>query len=119
VVSLVAEDALGATWYFDITGAFTSTRSGLVRSEILWKCLGRVGVLAAKHIAPLVLLSSHVPPRRSTADLALRAVGRPAIHDVIGMLVPADRERLAAYAAGGRIFAPLPGFWSEAELEPD
>jgi site-specific DNA-methyltransferase (adenine-specific) len=116
-VSLVAEDAFGVPWYFDVTGAFTSTRSGLVRSETLWKCLGRVSVLKSRGIGPLVLLSSHLPTRRSSGDQALRAVGPSGIHDVIGLRVGEDRLRLAAYGAGGRASRPLDGYWSGDELD--
>ncbi|HLN05749.1 MAG TPA: site-specific DNA-methyltransferase, partial [Acidimicrobiales bacterium] len=45
-VSIIATDEEGASWYFDVTGAFTSTRGGLIRTDTLWKCLGRASVLA-------------------------------------------------------------------------
>ncbi|MGO9335116.1 MAG: DNA methyltransferase [Acidimicrobiales bacterium] len=117
-ISVVADDADGKLWYFDVTGAFTSTRAGLVRTDTLWKCLGRVSVLASatKRLNPLVLISSHLPPRRGTGDRALHAVGPESIHDVIGMLIPEDRQRLADYAAGGHHVTPLAGFWTETEL---
>jgi site-specific DNA-methyltransferase (adenine-specific) len=115
-VSLVATDREGASWYFDVTGAFTSIPSGLQRTDTLWKCLGRASVLATRLVAPLVVVSSHLPARRSSGDHALHAVGPAAIHDVIGMLDPADRQRLAVYAAGGHRSRPLAGFWTAAEL---
>ncbi len=118
LVSLVARDADCAEWYFDVTGAFTSTRSGLVRTDALWKCLGRASVLKARGIQPVVLLSSHLPPQRSTGDQALRSVGPSGIHDVMSMLNGADRQRLATYAAGGHRSRPLPGFWRAADLGP-
>jgi DNA modification methylase len=117
-VNLVAVDVAGEKWYFDVTGAFTSTRGGLLRTDTLWKCLGRASVLATCHVTPVVLLSSHLPPRRSTGDRALRTVGPAGVHDVMGMLNGADRERLALYAAGGHRSRPLPGFWTAAELGP-
>ena len=64
-VNVVATDGDGEKWYFDVTGAFTSTRGGLLRTDTLWKCLGRASVLARSG-KPVVLLSSHLPPRRST-----------------------------------------------------
>lgn len=115
-VDLVAEDAHGGAWYVDVTGAFTSTGAGLIRAETLWKCVGRVGVLAALEISPVVLISSGLPPRRSSGDRALRAIGPGGIHDVIAMLCAADRQRLAQYARGGHRLRPLPGFWTPAEL---
>jgi len=116
-ISLVAKDSDGSKWYFDVTGSFTSTREGLSRTDTLWKSLGRAGVLATRRIAPLVLLSSHLPARRSAGDHALHALGPNVIHDVIGMLVPGDRTRLAAYAEGHHRSRALPGFWTSVELE--
>ena len=118
LVNVVARDADGAKWYFDVTGAFTSTRGGLLRTDTLWKCLGRASVLKTRGLKPVVLLSSHLPPRRSTGDRALRTVGPSGIHDVMGMLNDADRQRLAEYAAGGHRTRALPGFWSLADLGP-
>jgi DNA modification methylase len=115
-VSVVAVDGEGEKWYFDVTGAFTSTPSGLLRTNTLWKCLGRANVLANCRIRPLVLLSSHLPPRRTTGDRALRAVGPAGVHDVMGMLNGPDRERLARYAKGGHHAHPLAGFWTPGEL---
>lgn len=115
-VNIVARDAGGEKWYFDVTGAFTSTRGGLLRTDTLWKCLGRASVLRTCDVRPVVLLSSHLPPRRSTGDQALRKVGPNGVHDVMGMLNDADRARLAIYATGGHRSRPLPGFWAAAEL---
>lgn len=117
-VSVVATDQQGGCWYFDVTGAFTSMRAGLLRTDTLWKCLGRTTVLATRDLRPVVLLSSHLPPRRSSGDRALRAVGPALVHDVVGMLNGADRDRLGHYARGGHRRRPLPGFWSAAELPP-
>jgi site-specific DNA-methyltransferase (adenine-specific) len=118
LVNLVANDAEGEKWYFDVTGAFTSTRGGLFRTEALWKCLGRASVLATCDVKPVVLLSSHLPSRRSTGDRALRQVGPAGVFDVMDLLSDADRERLASYAEGGHRFRALPGFWTPAELGP-
>jgi site-specific DNA-methyltransferase (adenine-specific) len=116
LVNVVARDADGTKWYFDVTGAFTSTQGGLLRTDTLWKCLGRASVLRARGVKPVVLLSSHLPPRRSTGDQALRTVGPSGVHDVVGMLNEADRQRLAEYGAGGHRTRPLPGFWAPADL---
>ncbi|MDQ2725223.1 MAG: site-specific DNA-methyltransferase [Actinomycetota bacterium] len=117
-VSLVAEDQEGDRWYFDVTGAFTSTPAGLLRADTLWKGLGRASVLATRDLRPVVLLSSHLPPRRSSGDRALRAGGPALIHDVVGILNEADRDRLGHYARGGHRHRPLPGFWTAGELGP-
>ena len=116
-VGVVAEDAHRELWYFDITGAFTTTRGGLVRTSTLWECIGRASLLTRRDLRPLVLLTSHLPPRRSSGDRALREVGPDAVHDAIEMLSPEGQTRLAAYAAGGRRRRPLPGFWTEPELD--
>jgi site-specific DNA-methyltransferase (adenine-specific) len=116
-ISLVAEDAGGRCWYFDVTGAFTSTGKGLLRSDTLWRSLGRASVLASCQISPLVLLSSHLPARNSAGNRALRALGPDRIHDVVGLLVAEDRARLATYAQGSSHARALPGFWTPAELE--
>jgi len=116
-VNIVARDADGSKWYFDVTGAFTSTRGGLLRTDTLWKCLGRASVLRTCDIRPVILLSSHLPPPRSTGDQALRKVGPNGVHDVMGMLNDGDRARLAVYAAGGHRSRPQPGFWAAADLD--
>jgi DNA modification methylase len=115
VVALVAEDKQGQRWCFDLSGAFTSTRSGLLRAEEMWKALGRAHVLAAHEITPVVLLTTHLPPRDGDGDRALRAVGPRGFFDAIEMLSDEGLRRLALYASGGRRDKPLPGFWTGAE----
>ena len=116
LVDVMARDADGGSWYFDVTGTFTANRNGLLRADTLWKALGRVSVLGACGIRPVVLLSTDLPSRRSAGDKALRTVGADVVHDVMDMLDATDRDRLAAYAAGGCRARPLPGFWSASEL---
>lgn len=113
-VNVVAKDHQEKEWYFDVSGAFTTTRGGLIRTDTLWKCLGRANVLATENIAPVVLLTSHLPRGRSTGDRALRAVGPRGFFDAIEMLADDGRHRLAAYADGRR--RPLPGFWTASDL---
>jgi site-specific DNA-methyltransferase (adenine-specific) len=115
-VSTVALDGRGERWYVDVTGAFTTTRAGLVRADTLWKCLGRASVLAKEGVRPVVLLTSQLPPRRSTGDRALRAAGDDTVFDAIEILSPAGLDRLRAYARGGHRDLPLPGFWATADL---
>ncbi len=116
-VGIVAEDSRREPWHFDVTGAFSTTRSGLVHNGTLWACIGRASLLTRRGLHPLVLLTSHLPPRRSTGDRALREVGPAAIHDAIEMLSAEGQRRLAAYAAGGRRHQPAAGFWTEPELD--
>jgi DNA modification methylase len=117
-VSLVAADADGAEWFFDVTGAFTSHRGGLLRTETVWKALGRAHALRGRveRGTPLVFLTTDLPRARSEGDTALRAAGPDAFFDAIELLAADGRERLARYAAGGFTKDPLPGFWSDADL---
>jgi hypothetical protein len=113
---VVARDRLGADWYFDVSGAFTTTRRGLTRSDTLWRCLGRASVFAVNHVAPLVLLTTQLPGRRTAGDQALRAVGPGGFFDAIELLADEGRDRLAHYARLGGQAGPQVGFWTAAEL---
>ncbi len=115
-VNIIAEDRAGRPWYFDVTGAFTTTRGGLLRTDTLWKCLGRAAVLQADSLRPLIFLTSHLPPRRSDGDRALHAAGIDLCFDAVEMLNREGQQRLASYAAGGAHRRPLSGFWSDAEI---
>ncbi|GIU85998.1 MAG: hypothetical protein KatS3mg009_0513 [Acidimicrobiia bacterium] len=115
-VALVARDADGEPWYFDVSGAFTETRGGLARPDAVWRALGRAHVLVRHGHAPVVLLTSHLPERRSEGDAALRAGGPGVVFDVVALRSGAGHERLAKYARGGHRARPAPGFWSDAEL---
>ena len=104
-------------WYVDVSGAFTTTRGGLLRTDTVWKALGRALVLReAEADARLLLLSSDLPKKGSEGDKALRAAGPGSVFDAVEMLPPEGRERLAAYATG-RVDLPLPGFWTDQEIE--
>lgn len=118
-VSIIAEDKLSKPWYFDVTGAFTTTRGGLNRSDTLWQGLGRAAVMQANRLLPLIFLTSHLPPRPSSSDRALRAAGIDLCFDAVEMLSDEGRQRLARYAIGGAQGRPLPGFWSETEIGPN
>ena len=102
-VGFVARDAAGADWAFDVSGGFTSTRSGLRRSDTLWKALAKAAVLHQAHPRlPLVLLTTDLPVPSSPGDASLRAVlgaGRP-VRDVVEILAPAAQARLRRHAAG-------------------
>lgn len=116
-VSFVAADADGAPWLFDVAGAFTSHRGGLLRTDTVWKAIGRACALrGARGNVPLVLLSSHVPRRASEGDAALRAAGPDVFFDVIELLSPDSVERLDRYAKGGFTDDPQPGFWTGQQL---
>jgi hypothetical protein len=106
----------GRTWWFDVAGSFTSHRGGLLRTEVVWRSLGRAaavrGIIPPDQ--PLVLLTTHLPRPGAEGDTALRAAGPAVVHDVVGLLASPDRARLAGYAAGD--VAPAPGFWTRADL---
>ena len=81
-VNFVATDVDGATWFFDVSGAFTSHRGGLLRTDTVWKSLGRAYALrGARGEVPLVFLTSHLPTRPSEGDTALRAAGPDAFFE--------------------------------------
>ena len=103
-LSFLALDQIGGQWAFDVSGAFTSNRSGLRRSDTLWKALGTAAVLReGRPELPLVLLTTDLPARASAGRVALEAMtgpGRP-VFDSIELLDPKARQRLHAYALGG------------------
>jgi site-specific DNA-methyltransferase (adenine-specific) len=103
-LDLVARDRAGTDWAFGVCGGFSSSRSGLRRSDTLWRAIGGAAVLHASESAmPLVLLATEVPALRTAGHMALSAVlgpGRPVV-DVIELLDPDGRERLGRWAANG------------------
>jgi hypothetical protein len=115
-VNFVALDAEGCPWYFDVCGAFTTTRGGLLRTDSVWKSLGRASVLRNNNKTPVVLLTSHLPRKGSEGHNALRAAGPEVVFDAIEMLDDEQAKRLASYALGGHETWPEAGFWSEKDL---
>src|SRR4051812_30464016 len=118
-INFMARDRDGTTWHFDVSGAFTTTRGGLLRTDTVWKSLGRAHVLANNRVSPVVFLTSHLPRRGSEGDVALRAAGTNAFFDAIEMRSDEGLERLRKYAAGGHHRRALAGFWSEQDLTTD
>ncbi len=100
VINFIATDADDIEWYFDVSGAFTSTRGGLLRTDTVWKSLGRAHVLAQNVKGPIVFLTSHAPRPGSEGDVAIRK-SEDIVFDVIEMRSTAGYERLRKYAAGG------------------
>ncbi len=117
-VNFVAKDAENATWFFDVSGAFKSHRGGLLRTDTVWKSLGRAHALRGRMPgrAPLVFLSTHLPQRPSEGDTALRSAGPEAFFDAIEMLSDEGRGRLELYATGGYTDNPQLGFWTSADI---
>jgi site-specific DNA-methyltransferase (adenine-specific) len=108
-------------WWVDVSGAFTTSRPGLQRTDTVWKLLGRLHVLKAmgdgqdRHDDAVLVLTSNLPKRGSPGDRALRAVGPGVIFDAIELYDPDGLDRLRQYAHSSDP-TPLPGFWSPDEL---
>ena len=104
VVDFAAIGADGQEWWFDVSGAFTSTRPGLQRTDTLWKAIGRASVVHAA-VDPwprYVLLTTDAPRRNSAGAKALAAVTgvNGPVYDVIELLDPVVGQRLADLARG-------------------
>lgn len=116
-INIIARDRGGKEWCFDVSGAFTTTRPGLRRTDTLWKALGRAYVFRSSgRTGHLVLLTSDLPLRNSAGDRALHTVGPGGIFDAIQLLSEEGERRLREYATGD-ISEPFPGFWSLEEVE--
>ncbi|MGZ4692248.1 MAG: DNA methyltransferase [Acidimicrobiales bacterium] len=122
-INFVGLDEHDRPWHFDVSGAFTTTRGGLLRTDTLWKALGRAHVLARngygtgpQDAGPVVFLTSHLPRPGSDGDRALRSAGPEAFFDAIEMLSTDGQTRLASYARGTHT-RPLPGFWTAADID--
>jgi DNA modification methylase len=110
VVNFVGTDQTGGEWAFDVSGAFTSTRAGLRRTDTLWKSLGKAAVLhehrdqQGSPAVPFVLVTTDAPVKGTSGHQALRVMrgeGRP-VYDVIELLDAEDQQRLCHYATHGR-----------------
>mgnify|MGYP000851924128 CR=1 FL=1 len=110
VVSIVARDAQGADWWFDLAGPHVASRGGMQRVDVVWRALGRAATLQAAG-TPLVLLTTSMPRPGTEAHHALRAGAPAACFDVVDLLDPAATARLAHYATHGVGPTALPGFW--------
>jgi hypothetical protein len=115
-LNFVADDRAGESWQFDVSGSFTSQRAGLIRTDTLWKALGRANVLNGSGYDHLVFLTTNLPKPGSIGARALQAAAGT-YFDAVEMLTPEGKQRLRQYAAGGRE-QPLPGFHQAASLYP-
>ena len=96
-VDFVATDGEGDAGSSTSPARFTSHRGGLLRTDVVWRTLGRAyAVKRARGEVPLVLLTSHLPRRPSEGDTALRAAGPDAFFDAIDLLSADSLERLRA-----------------------
>ena len=90
----------GREWFFDVSGAFSSSRPGLRRTDTLWKALGRASVIKQDYDGtPLVFLTTDRPAPRSAGARALeKAVGAGLVSMVVEMQDATDLDRLQAEA---------------------
>lgn len=115
-VDLLVNDATGAPWYVDVAGPHLARRGGMARTEVVWRTLGRATATArARDGAPYLAVTTELPARRGEPDQAVRAAGPGVVFDVVDLLDPAARARLARYASETRS-GPLPGYWTDADL---
>ncbi|MCY3953462.1 MAG: site-specific DNA-methyltransferase [bacterium] len=102
-ITYTAIDERHTRWRFDVSGGFTQvSQSGLGPHESLWKAIGKSTMLHVANPAPLVLLTTALPPVGSAGSEALAAVtglGRP-VAAVIDLGEPGGIKRLAALARG-------------------
>ena len=107
-VNFKAFDADGCEWLFDVSGAFSSTRPGLKRTDTLWKALGKAAILRtqfpdAERPCRLVLLTTDVPPPGSAGGRALKAAQADGlVWDVLVLDQPETVAELLHYASGTR-----------------
>lgn len=115
-VDIEAVDSLGATWWFLVPGSNTSYRGGLLRSDMVWKTLGRATALKTAGESRLVVLTTALPADSSDALTALRSPGPHVFFDIIDLHDTAAIERLEHYAHATKIDAAQPGFWTTTDL---
>lgn len=107
-VNFAATDADGCEWLFDVSGAFSSARPGLIRTDTLWKALGKAAILRTQYPDPerlcrLVLLTTDIPPRNSAGGKALHAAQADGlIWDVLELSKPETVAELLHYSSGER-----------------
>jgi DNA modification methylase len=101
-VNFTARDSKGRPWLFDVTGSFTTHRSGLKRTDTLWKTLGKAAVLREVGSNPLILLTTGAPVSGSAGAEALKQLTGPKkpVHAVIEMLTRRGLDDLRALFEG-------------------
>ena len=100
-VNFVAKDTTGKTWYCDVSGAFSSSRAGLRRTDTIWKALGKAALMTAHDPdARLILLTTDLPPKRSAGYVALKSARGKYFVDALAMLSSVGQKRLQRYASG-------------------
>jgi site-specific DNA-methyltransferase (adenine-specific) len=98
----------GDAWWVDVVGSFTAGPSGLRRSDLLWRTIGRATVLRQiTPDVPVLVLATEIPADRSPAGKALSAVHRTTIAAVLDLRAPTTPEALRAHAAGATRRKPI------------
>jgi site-specific DNA-methyltransferase (adenine-specific) len=99
-VDWIAADAVGDEWLVLVAGASTVARTGLRRSDVLFRTLGEAAVLTTAGHRVLVL-TTDLPARGSAATAAVAAARGVSLVDALELGATGIAPRLAAYAAGG------------------
>lgn len=102
-LNFVATDAAGSEWAFDVSGAFTSSRAGLRRTDTLLKALGKAAVVHERRAdLAMVLLTTDAPEKGSAGYTALDVMKGPGkmVFDLIVLLDAKGQARLRNYAQG-------------------
>lgn len=111
-ISFRARDTSGKPWLFDLHGAYSATRPGLRRSDVLLRALGRAAIVHGARLArperddlgPVVLLTTDLPAPRSAQAKSLQALVAPdgdgPVRAVIELLEPSSMALLSDLAAG-------------------
>ena len=111
-MNFVAVDQRDEEWYFDVSGAFSSNRGGLRRTDTLWKSLGpgpRAGQLARSRRRRWSCSPRTCPRPGTDGDRALHAATADAFFDAIEMYDLEGQARLQAYARGEHDGRPWSG----------
>ena len=105
-IDFEADAADGSVWHFDVTGAFTSERAGLRRTDSVWKSLGKAGVRrhdeAVGAEIPFVLLTTALPSQGVGLRALRTARDAGLILDAVEMLSEPGQTRLRHYGTEGR-----------------
>ena len=102
-IEAVAPD--GSIWHFDVTGAFTSERGGLRRTDTVWKSLGKAAVRRGdpRSDHPRFVLLTTSLPGQGVGRKALRSAQEAGlILDAVEMLSEAGQQRLRDLAILGQ-----------------
>ena len=111
IVDFVAVDRPGGRWYFELSGAPTSIRAGLRRTDAVWRSIGKAALVERTGAATdrrWVLLATDALGASSAGGRALAEARRLGlVHDALDVFQPATAARLARYAAGDTSMSPM------------